>query len=48
MLTQMAFIDKILERFGMENSAPVPMPMESGAQLDIHLAGEPLSNDDKE
>ncbi len=47
-LTQSGFIKEILERFGMENSAPVDTPMESGAQLDSHLAGKFLYNEDKE
>ena len=47
-LTQSAFILEILERFGMKDSKPVPTPMESGAQLDLDVAGEPLNNEEKE
>ena len=44
LLTQTAFIDKILEQFSMKDSAPKPTPMTPGLKLDPDLAGDPLTD----
>ena len=46
-LTQTEYATGLLKRFGMENCAPKPTPMEDGIRLDVEVAGEPLSEDDK-
>ena len=52
-LTQTEYITDLFKRFGMENCAPKPTPMDNKIQLDIkingiNIAGNPLSKTDKE
>jgi hypothetical protein len=53
-LTQTEYITDMLKRFGMEDCAPKPTPMDDKIRLDIqddageNLAGDPLSETDKE
>ena len=46
-LTQTEYATEILKRFGMEDCAPKPTPMDPGIRLDIDVAGNPLAEADK-
>ena len=47
-LIQSVFILEILEHFEMKDSKPAPTSMESEAQLNLDVTGEPLNNKEKE
>ena len=47
-ITQTAFIEEILHRFGMENCAPKATPMNNSLRLDSEFAGDLLDEESKE
>ena len=46
-LHQESYLNKVLERFGMDRCAPKMMPLPTGIDLDLENAGPLLENDDK-
>ena len=47
-ITQTAFIQEILHRFGMDNCAPKTTPMNDSLRLDPEFAGDLLDEESKE